>query len=454
MIEHLGDIVGADFLLVGPETLGYMYDEVEYMLRPIANEESIVVKPKSAGEISRILEYSQEECIPVVVRGGGTGLCGAATPIEKSIVISTERLNKIIEIDNKNMVAVLEAGVTLADLLEELTNHHGIGFPVHPGDEGAHIGGMAATNAGGARAVRHGVMRKHILGMEVVLANGEIINLGGKLLKDNAGYNLMHLIIGSEGTLAVVTKVILRLYPEDKYTATIIASFESAEDASAACLDILAGGTVPLAVEYQDRHLFEGAAEMIGKKWQITKGTADLLIIVSEAHESMFYSSCRRIYDICQKHNSPEQYFAGKKSEQETLLKIRSQSYEYIKDIIGHSFDMAVPVAAVPAFMYGLAKLADEYSTVTNITAHIADGNIHNDIILVDGKMPDYAEELKNKMYKLCFQFGGTITGEHGIGKLRRQDLKLQKSEQELKLMREIKKAFDPKGTLNPGTVI
>ena len=455
VIERLAQIVGSDYVVTdGDQKRAYMYDEIELTVRPKANENSVVVKPANAAQISEILKFANDNKIPTVTRGGGTGLCGGAIPVRESIVLSMERLNKIIEIDKANMMAVLEGGVTLAALLEELENHHGIGFPVHPGDEGAHIGGMAVTNAGGARAVRHGVMRRHIHGLEIVLASGEIMRLGGKLVKDNAGYNLMNLIIGSEGTLAVVTKVTLRLYPEEKFSATIIVSFEHFNDASAACLDILASETTPLAVEYQDKHLFTGTAEMLGKKWQLEKGEADLMIIVSEADEGRFYASCRRVYEICEKRNAREQYIAARKSEQAELLLIRSQHYEYIKHMIGHSFDMSVPVGSVPVFLSGLKALAAQHGTVTNVTAHIADGNIHNDIVLVDGKMPDYAEDLKNEMYALCFKLGGSITGEHGIGKLRREDLSLQKGEAELGLMRGIKQLFDPNGILNPETVL
>jgi len=452
MKDKLTQIVGADYVITDIEA--YLYDEIELSLRPIANKNSIVVKPANTAEVSAILKFANENKIPVVARGGGTGLCGGATPIKESIILSMERLNKIIEIDRANMMAVLETGVSLAALLEGLERQAGISFPVHPGDEGAHIGGMAATNAGGARAVRHGVMRRHIHGLEIVLANGEIMRLGGKRIKDNAGYNLLNLMIGSEGTLGIITKVILRLYPEESYSATIIASFEHFNDASAACIDILASETRPLAVEYQDKHLFTGTAEMLGKKWQLEKGEADLMIIVSEADENRFYASCRQIYEICEKNKAREQYIAERKSEQAELLLIRSQHYEYIKHMIGHSFDMSVPVGSVSAFLSDLKALAEEYNTVTNVTAHIADGNIHNDIVLVEGKMPDYAEELKNKMYAVCFKYGGSITGEHGVGKLRRDDLPLQKSETELELMRGIKKVFDPNGILNPGTVL
>lgn len=453
--DNLVNIVGEDFVITNiSQKTSYLYDEIEHIMRPKADENSVVVKPKDTHEISKIMKYANEINMPVVVRGGGTGLCGACIPTKESIILSTERLKKIVEIDEDNMVAVLEAGVTLFELLEELDKHEGIGFPVHPGDEGAQMGGMAATNAGGARAVKHGVMRKHIQGMEVVLPSGEVMELGGKLIKNNAGYNLMQLIIGSEGTLAIVTKIILKIYPKDKYSATIIAPFENFNDASKAVLEILKSGVTPLAVEYQDKHLFVETAKMLGTEWQAKKGNADLMIIISEKTEDLLFATCKQINDICEKNNSYETLFAGKKSEQDELLLIRSQHYEYIKDIIGHSFDTAVPVASIPAYLNELKELAKEYNTFTNITAHIADGNIHSDIVLVDGKMPPYAEELKDKIFETCFKYNGTITGEHGIGKLRVEDLKLQKSETELNLMKSIKKVFDPNNILNPGTVL
>ena len=454
-IVRMTEIVGKDYVITDSEQkMSYFYDEVEHIMRPEANESSIAVKPKNTSEISDIMKYANENRIAVVVRGGGTGMTGACTPIKESIILSTERLKRIIEIDTDNMVAVLEAGVTLFELIEELDKYDNIGFPVHPGDEGAQMGGMTATNAGGARAVRHGVMRNHIQGMEVVLPNGEILELGGKLIKNNAGYNLMHLIIGSEGTLAIVTKIILKIYPMDKYTATIIAPFESFDNAARSVMDILKSGVTPLAVEYMDKRLFVDTAKMLGTKWHAEKGNADLMIIISEKTEDMLYESCGVINDICEKNNGYETLFTDKKREQDELLRIRSQHYELIKDEIGHSFDTAVPVADIPAYLSELKELAKEYNTNTNIVAHIADGNIHSDILLVDGKMPEYAEELKEKIFKSCFKYNGTITGEHGIGKLRINDLKLQKSEAELTLMRSIKCVFDPNNILNPGTII
>ncbi|WP_312094393.1 FAD-binding oxidoreductase [Aminipila sp.] len=456
LVDELKLIAGSDYVLTEQQqTNAYLYDEVEKAYRPEADKSSIVVKAGSTEQVSAIMKLADDNCIPVVVRGGATGLCGGCTPINESIILSMERLNGILEIDRKNMVAVLEAGVTLMDLLEELDKYNDLSFPVHPGDEGAQMGGMAVTNAGGARAVRHGVMRKHIMGLTIVLPNGEILELGGKLIKNNAGYNLMQLILGSEGTLAVVTKIVLKIYPKERYSATIVAPFENFEDACCAVMDILQSGNLPLAVEYMDKHLFVGTAEMLGLEWQAKKGNADLLIILSEKSEDQLYAACREINEICERNHSYETLYAGKTEEQQELLLIRSQHYEYIKDSICDSFDMAVPVSEVSAFIRDLKMLVKEYDTDTNVIAHIADGNVHNDILyLKDGSVPDYASELKQKMYDICFSYGGTITGEHGIGKIRRQDLILQKASAELELMRGIKKVFDPNNIMNPGTVL
>ena len=311
--KALKEIVGEEYVLTDLEQTGaYMYDEVEKAFRPDAALDSIVVKPADTAEISSVVKYADAHDIPFLVRGGGTGLAGGCTPVVESIIISMERLNRIIEIDDKNMVAVLESGVTLMQLLEELEKYDGLSFPVHPGDEGAQMGGMAVTNAGGARAVRHGVMRKHIMGIEVVLPNGEILELGGKLIKNNAGYNLCQLILGSEGTLAIVTKVILKIYPKDNYSCTIVAPFERFQDACDAVTDILKSGTLPLAVEYMDKRLFTGTAEMLGLEWQAKDGNADLMIILSEQTEDRLFDAVRVINDICEKHDCYETLIAEK----------------------------------------------------------------------------------------------------------------------------------------------
>lgn len=455
IVKALEEIAGSDYVITGEDrTAAYLFDEVEMTYRPDAAAGSVVVKPKDTAETAAVMKLANENAVPVVVRGGATGLAGGCTPVVDSIIISMERMNHILEIDQENMVAVLEAGVTLMDLLEELENYHDLSFPVHPGDEGAQMGGMAVTNAGGARAVRHGVMRKHILGVEAVLPSGEILSLGGKLIKNNAGYNLTQLLLGSEGTLAVITKVILKIFPKDKASATIVAPFAAIEDACRAVMDILRSGYTPLAVEYMDKRLFVDTAKMLGLEWQAKDGKADLLIILSERTESQLYDAVRTVNEICEANRALGCLFAGKEKEQEELLLVRSQHYELIKDEICDSFDMAVPVSHVSDFILKLKELAAEYHTDTNIIAHIADGNVHNDILyLPDGTIPDYADELKHRMYQLCAGFDGTVTGEHGIGKIRVEELKNQKAPAELALMKGIKDVFDPKGIMNPGAL-
>ena len=453
--ERLVQAVGEDFVITGRErTKAFLYDEVEITYRPAAAADSVVVKPANTEEAAAVMKIADTMTVPVVVRGGATGLAGGCTPVVDSIIISTERMNHILEIDEENMVAVLEAGVTLMDLLEELEHHDGLSFPVHPGDEGAQMGGMAVTNAGGARAVRHGVMRKHILGVTAVLPNGEVLELGGKLIKNNAGYNLTQLLLGSEGTLAIVTKVVLKIFPKDKATATIVAPFEKIQDACHAVTDILKSGYTPLAVEYMDKRLFVDTAKMLGLTWQAKDGSADLLIILSERTEQQLYDAVRAINAICKENKALPCLFAGKDKEQEELLLVRSQHYELIKDEICDSFDMAVPVSHVSDFILRLKELVAEYHTGTNVIAHIADGNVHNDILyLPDGSIPGYADELKHKMYDICYSYGGTVTGEHGIGKIRVEELKAQKPAAELALMKGIKDVFDPKGIMNPGAL-
>lgn len=455
IVKELTDVLGSEYVIYQDERIeSYLYDEVELTFRPKAAAGCVAVKPHTTEEVSRIVRIANENRIPVIVRGGATGLAGGCTPVLPSVIISMERMDRIIEIDERNMVAVLEAGVTLMDLLECLENYEGLSFPVHPGDEGAQIGGMAVTNAGGARAVRHGVMRKHIMGVEAVLPSGEILNLGGKLIKNNAGYNLTQLLLGSEGTLAIITKVILKIYPKDNYSATLIAPFESVEDACNAVMEILKTGSTPLAVEYMDKRLFTDTAKMLGLKWQEDKGSADIIFILSERTEDQLLDVVRSINAICEKNHSYECLFAGKEKEQAEILLIRSQHYELIKDEICDSFDMAVPVSHVPEFILGLKKLVAEYDTSTNIIGHIADGNVHNDILfLPDGSIPPYADELKKKMYDLCLSMGGTVTGEHGVGKIRVEELTRQLSTAELRLMKGIKAVFDPNGIMNPQTV-
>ncbi|MGB3128619.1 MAG: FAD-binding oxidoreductase, partial [Dehalococcoidia bacterium] len=257
--EKLNGIVGCSWVITDEERMvDYLTDETGPAVRPQPASELILVKPADSKEVSGILKLANDERIPVFPRGGGTGLCGGAIPTENGIILSLERMKRI-HVDKDNLMAAAEAGATLKELLEEV-EAEGLFFPPHPGDESAQVGGLVACNAGGSRAVKYGVMRNYIKGIEAVLPNGEVLNMGGKLLKDNTGYNLMHLIIGSEGTLAVITKAVLRLFPPVAASATMIIPYDNRHDAINTVPKILQGGIIPLAIEFMDRSTVEISA--------------------------------------------------------------------------------------------------------------------------------------------------------------------------------------------------
>jgi glycolate oxidase len=455
IINELAGIVGQDWVVSDLSQMqSYLYDETELNIRPMANEDCVVVKPATADEVSEIMKLANKYLVPVVARGGGTGLCGAAIPTTSSIVLSLERLNKIIEYDDKNLMITVEAGVTLEGLSEEMKGHSKLFFPIHPGDEGAQIGGMVVENAGGVQAVKHGIMRTHVKGVEVVLPTGELVNLGGKLIKNNMGYDLLHMMIGSEGTLGIVTKATLKLYAKNPNIGTLLVSFNSAEEAADVVPKILQEGITPLAIEYMDRETALVSAEHIGQTYPATKGSVDLMFILDEATEDDLYAKCERIVEMCEQNGAVDSLIAETPKEQRNLLEIRSNVYTAYKENIADALDMAVPSASVPALLKDIKAIAKKYNTESAVVGHIADGNVHNFIMLKDGKLPDYADDMRNDMYAAALKYGGTITAEHGTGKTRIKHMHQQYTAREIEIMKGIKKAFDPNNILNPGTIV
>lgn len=455
IIEKLISIAGDDYVISDKSNIaGYLYDETEPRIRPQANEDCVVVKPQSPEEISEILRLANQESVVVVVRGGGTGLCGAAIPTVPSIILSMERFKKIIELDEKNFILTLEAGVTLGEMNEFLKQNNTLYFPCHPGDESAQMGGLVVENAGGARAVKHGVMRNHIKGLEVVLPTGEIIKLGGKLPKNNAGYDIMQLITGSEGTLGIVTKIQLKLYPEAKFSGTLLVSFDDCDKAAEASIQILKAGIIPLSIEYLDRSIALRAAEHLGEEWPLKEGSVDLMFILSEDTEDGLYDISGKIEEVCSEMGALEVLIAESAKDQARILSIRSNTYTASKHSLVDSLDISVPPGFMPELMKNFKSIGDKYNAVIDTVGHIGDGNVHNNIYLVDGEVPPYYEEMKEELYRMAIDGGGTITGEHGIGKTRRKNFPLQFDEVQINLMRGIKKLFDPNNILNPDTGI
>jgi glycolate oxidase len=400
------------------------------------------------------MKYANETKTPVVARGGGTGLCGAAIPTQPSIIISLEKLNKTVEFDDRNLMITVEAGMTLEGLLEELSPYDKLFFPVHPGDEGAQIGGMVVENAGGVRAVKHGIMRNHVKGVEIVLPTGELVNFGGKLIKNNMGYDLLHMIIGSEGTLGIVTKATLKLYPKNKHIGTLLVSFDSKENAADVVPKILQEGITPLAIEYMDKETSLESAKHIGATWPAQKGEVDLMFILDETCEDDLYGKSEKIVEMCEENGAVDSLIAETTTEQKTLLDIRSNVYTAYKENIADALDIAVPPSKVPEMINKLNEIAKKYNTTAPSVGHIADGNVHNFVMLENGKLPDYLEDIRNDMYDAAIKLGGTVTAEHGTGKTRKKHMGMQYTEREIEIMKNIKKAFDPNNILNPKTIV
>ena len=455
LVEKLKDIAGNQWVITDRERMiDYLTDETAATVKPKPAKELILVKPASAQEVSRVLKLANLERIPVFPRGGGTGLCGGAIPTVNGIVLSLERL-KGLEVDKDNLMAIAEAGVTLQELIEKV-EAEGLFFPPHPGDESAQVGGLVACNAGGARAVKYGVMRSYVKGIEAVLPTGEILSLGGMLLKDNTGYDLMHLIIGSEGTLAVITRAILRLYPRVAASATMIVPYDNRNDAINTVPKILQSGIIPLAAEYMDRLVVEISAANLGMEWPSKAGTGYLMFIVEGRSDEEVHLQLERISEICQSYHGLEPVIGETKKEQEKVLKIRSNIYSATKrGLVADALDVAVPPASMGSLMDAIDRVANEFSTVIPMVGHVGDGNLHPTLIksLADGGLQNL-KKAKREIYKEALKLGGTMTAEHGVGKIRIPEIDMFLNKKELELMRGIKKVFDPNGILNPGCAI
>ncbi|MBS4030370.1 MAG: FAD-binding protein [Clostridiales bacterium] len=438
-------------------TRDYTFDSLRLICPEPAADGCIVVKPENTAEVSALLKYAGEKKIPVIPRGGGTGIAAGAIPTEPSIIVSMERMNKVLELDEENLMITCEPAVSLHDLVQLFSQHEKLYFPLHPGDESAQVGGMVSTNAGGVNAVRYGVMRDQVKGLEVVLPTGEILTLGGrdgKLVKNNAGYDIMHLFIGSEGTLGIITKATLRLVPKSKASGTLIVSFKTRKDAFAAVPKIIQEGIIPVALEYIEKEQILRTAAVMNKTWPAKEGFADLMIVLSEDSNESIYSKGMAIEEICSQFNMISTIIAQEKKEQRNILEIRSHLFPAIEKDVCDVMDATVPRSRLNEFIEEVDKLAARYHTTIPLLAHAGDGNLHTFILRENNLLPDYYLELKTEFYKIAVELGGTITGEHGVGLLRRKDMSLQFSEKEQDIMRQIKKVFDPENILNPGKKI
>lgn len=443
------------------EVCGYAYDE--YVCRPDGCAPEVVVRPGSAEEVSAVLKLASERVIAVTPRGGGTGLAGGCVPVYGGIVLSMQRMNRFLELDRKNQLAVVEAGITLGEFIQAV-EREGFYFPPHPGDEGAMFGGMIATNAGGSRAVKYGSIRNYIRGLEVVLADGQIIHPGGKLIKNSTGYNLVNLFIGSEGTLGVITRAIVQVMSRPTFLRTMVIPFNTIEQAIDNVPLIFEKGIVPMAVEFVGLDVISLSENHLSLNWPTHQGEVHLMVIVDSPSEDDLSRLTDQIADVVLENGALDVFVADTPAKQNEVLKIRSEIYEAIKKETVDILDICVPRSEIPGHVRKIQEVARKYDLWIPVFGHAGDGNVHSHLMKAryeNGQMvPLDLEELRPKMeaareelFRDAGSRGGVISGEHGIGLYKKKYLPLSLEAAQIEAMKKIKEALDPKGILNPGKI-
>ncbi len=457
VIQQFKRIVGDKYVLHDEETLNhYAHDETENLHFP----PEIVIKPRTAGEISDLLKICNEEKIPVTPRGAGTGLSGGALAHQGGVLLSFERMNSILDIDERNLQVTTEPGV-ITEVLQLAVKGKGLFYPPDPASKGScFIGGNIAENSGGPKAVKYGVVKDYVLNLEVVLPTGEIVWTGANVLKNSTGYNLTQLMVGSEGTLGIVTKIVLRLIPHPKHDLLMLVPFKNLEQACEAVNAIFRAGFVPSALELIEIEALKIVSEFVrSAAVQVTDDTeAHLIIEVDGNNLDMLMSDMEAISELLNSYEIGEIYFAEDAQQKAALWELRRKVAEVVKQA-GYSIeeDTVVPRAELPALIRGVRELGKKYDFKAVSYGHAGDGNLHIRI-MKQGTPNSYGDAGMNECLRALFGLvkglGGTISGEHGIGLIQKGFMDIVFDDRQRDLMREIKKAFDPNNILNPGKII
>ncbi len=457
LTDALAQICGPAYVLTDDETrAAYGHDETEDLLFLPA----VVVKPADAREISAILKLANQLLVPVTARGAGTGLAGSALPVRGGILLSTERLNQILHIDAQNHQATVEPGIVV-EAFQMAVQAQGLFYPVDPASKGScTLGGNIAQSSGGPRAVKYGTTRDNILNLEVVLPNGEIIWTGANVLKYSTGYNLTQLMIGSEGTLGIVTKVVTKLRPFPTQNLVLLVPFEDAVEACDAVSKIFMAGLAPSCLEFMERDAIDWAIDYIGSGMVVPPQIqAHLLVELDGTDMDRLYQEAEQLYAVleAQGYRTGEVLLGESAQQKEELWMLRRKApYAVRHNSVYKEEDTVVPRAALPQLIQGVKQIGARYGFKSVCYGHAGDGNLH--INIIKAGLPDevWHETLPTairEIFTLTVGLGGTLSGEHGIGYVQRPYMDIALTETHLALMRGIKQVFDPNGILNPDKI-
>ncbi len=455
-IEFLLSVCNKERVLVGEEEINEDFSHDE--LAGIKKFPEVLVYVESTEEVSKIMKYAHEKNIPVTPRGQGTGLVGASVAIHGGIMMNLSNMNKILELDEENLTLTVEPGVLLMEI-SEFVEDHDLFYPPDPGEKSATIAGNINTNAGGMRAVKYGVTRDYVRGLEVVLPNGEIMEVGGKVVKNSSGYSLKDLIIGSEGTLAIVTKAILKLLPLPKKAISLLIPFPSLEMAIETVPKIIKSKSIPTAIEYMVRDVILASEEFLGNKFPDNSADAYLLLTFDGNSKEEIETAYERVAHICLEAGAIDVLISDTQERQESIWSARGAFLEAIKASTTEmdECDVVVPREKIAEFVKFAEGLQEEFDIRIKGFGHAGDGNLHI-YILKDDLSQDVWEkkllEVFECMYEKARKLGGKVSGEHGIGYAKRPFLQESMGENGFELLQRIKLAFDPKNILNPGKVV
>ena len=453
-ITALRLIVGESEVLVGDEiNPDYAHDE----LGGIEHMPDALVRVRTTEEVCAVMKLAYERCIPVTVRGSGTGLVGAAVPTEGGILLETTKMNKILSLDRDTLTVTVQPGVLLMELAA-FAEENDFMYPPDPGEKSATIGGNISTNAGGMRAVKYGVTRDYVRSLTVVMPNGEILKLGATVAKNSSGYSLKDLIIGSEGTLAVITEAVLKLVPLPKVSVSLLVPFPDMKSAIEAVPKIFASKIIPTAIEYMSRDTILFSESYLGKKFPDTKNDAYILMTFDGNTDAQVEADMNVVAELCLEIGAIDAYIVDTDERKKSVWSARGAFLEAIKASTTEmdECDVVVPVNKVDSFIKYTHKIADDLGVRIPSFGHAGDGNLHVYICRdeLDGAAwKTVLEKAFDLMYKKAEELGGLVSGEHGIGYAKKGYLKAQYGETPIAIMQGIKRVFDEKNILNPGKI-